>query len=58
MNLTKKWWFWILVILGILVMLYFILGALGVIPTYQCGSTMGTDGPIDWCTWSKGKIVG
>lgn len=57
MNLIKKWWFWLLVVLAI-VILYFILGALGIIPTYQCGSTMGLEGPVSWCGWYRGTVVG
>lgn len=53
----RKWWFWLLLFLGIYLS-YFILGALGIIPTYQCGSTMGIEGPVNWCKWSYGKIVG
>jgi hypothetical protein len=56
-NLYRKWWFWLLVIV-VLVILYFILGALGIIPTYQCGSTMGPNGPVNWCQWRYGTIVG
>jgi len=53
----KKWWVW-LVLVVTLVSLYFILGKLGIIPTYQCGSTMGINGPVNWCQWSYGAIVG
>jgi len=59
--ILKKWWFW-LVVLVLLIALaltaYYILGMLGVIPTYQCGYTMGIDGPIKWCDWHRGVVVG
>jgi len=56
-ELIKKWWFWVIVILTI-ILLYFILGALGITPMYQCGSTMGPEGPVAWCAWHRGILVG
>ncbi|GEM_PF-6088982 len=47
-----------LLIMAILVLMYFILVALNIIPTYQCGSTMGINGTVNWCQWSRGIIVG
>jgi hypothetical protein len=57
--MLKKWWFWLLLI-AILVILYYVLGNLGITPMYRCGSTMGPQGPVNWCQWLKGAgdIVG
>jgi len=53
----KKWWFWLMAVV-VLVLLYVVLGVLGIIPTYQCGSTMGLNGPVNWCGWYRGTVVG
>ncbi len=38
---------------------WFILGyGLQIVPIYQCGSTMGPNGPVNWCEWATGLIVG
>ena len=39
-------------------LIYLILAATGIVPTYQCGSTMGPNGPENWCGWYKGNVVG
>lgn len=57
MKFYKEWWFWIAVI-ALIILIYWILGILEIIPTYHCGSTMDPDGPINWCGWHKGTIVG
>jgi hypothetical protein len=57
MEVFRKWWFYV-VIAVIVIFLYYILGSLGVIPTYQCGTTMGPNGPVDWCDWHYGTVVG
>jgi hypothetical protein len=66
MELIRNWWFWPLVAIAIiltLIQLYLIQGflffaVLDFIPTYQCGSTMSPAGPVSWCGWYKGIVVG
>ena len=53
MELFKNWWFWLIVVI-MLIFLYLVLSKLGIIPHYCCGSTMGENGPVNWCGWYKG----
>ncbi len=57
MKLLKKRWFYFLVLL-LIVLIYLALVSLGVLPTYQCGTTLGPNGPIEWCGWYRGTVVG
>ncbi len=53
--ILKKWWFWIIIFLVICI-IYFLLWIKGLVPIYQCSSTMGPEGPVKWCGWYKGII--
>ncbi len=53
----KKWWHY-LILLVVLVLIYYVLAIFGLVPWYWCGSTMGPNGPVPWCQWHTGLIVG
>jgi uncharacterized membrane protein len=60
MKILKKWWFWaLLILIIIIIILYFVLAYIfNILPRYQCGSTMGPNGSVNWCGWYKGTVVG
>ena len=55
MKYIKEVWFLIL-ILFTLSIVYIVLWSAGIVPLYQCSSTMGPEGPVQWCMWVKGYI--
>lgn len=57
MKFIKRWLVLLVLLLGLLVA-WFVLSRLGILPTYQCGSTHGPNGPVNWCGWYRGIVVG
>lgn len=52
----KKWWFYLIVVI-LLAIIYYILGLMGFVPIYQCGSAMGPNGVMSRCLWHRGIIT-
>jgi hypothetical protein len=60
LNILKKWWFYLIILIIFLLIYYILSYKLGVLPSYQCGSTMGPEGVVNWCQWvkSRGLVLG
>ncbi len=44
------------IITVVIILIYGLLWIKGIVPFYQCSSTMGPDGPVRWCGWYRGII--
>lgn len=50
--------FYLIILIILSIIIYFILVRLGIVPAYQCSSTLSPDGMVKWCGWFKGFSAG
>ncbi len=45
-----------LIIITVLILIYYLLYTMGLVPGYYCGSAKGPDGIIDICYWGFPRV--
>jgi hypothetical protein len=55
--MMSRRWIYILLIIIAAIVLYGVLGWLGVVPTYQCPTIMIEGGPARFCGWYYGYAI-